>query len=137
MPIDEGVNVDLQFLILEVKKQSSASLSYIQNPTKPKLKKIKSRENYVDNLKKTLENKSYFNLHKEDEKRQVNYFRALITIASNLERCADYFERIASPILRKESPTLSRYRVMNNVHSISSTCLPSRKFDRITSKDSS
>ncbi len=91
MPIDEGVNVDLQFLILEVKKQARASLSYVQNPTRQKLSKIRNREDYVDNLKKTLENKSYFNIHKENEKRQVNYFRALITIASNLERCADSF----------------------------------------------
>ena len=30
MPIDEGVNVDLQFLILEVKKQARASLSVIE-----------------------------------------------------------------------------------------------------------
>ncbi|HIL98715.1 MAG: PhoU domain-containing protein [bacterium] len=104
MPIDEGVNVDLQFLILEVKKQAGASLSFIQNPTKQKLKKIRSREDYVDNLKKTLENKSYFNLHKEEEKRQVNYFRALITIASNLERCADFFERIAEQMTYVENP---------------------------------
>ena len=96
MPIDEGVNVDLQFLILEVKKQAQASLSYIEKPTKQKLAKILGRENYVNNLKKTLENKSYFNLNLEDEKKQLNYFRALITIAQNLEHCADYFERVAN-----------------------------------------
>lgn len=93
MPIDEGVNVDLQFLIVEVKKQARASLSYLEKPTRGKLKKIKEREDYVDNLKNTLENKSYYQIHRlENDDRQMNYFKALITIAANLERACDYFE---------------------------------------------
>ena len=44
MPIDEGVNVDLQFLIIEVKKQARASLSYLEKPTRGKLKKIKESQ---------------------------------------------------------------------------------------------
>ena len=103
MPIDEGVNVDVQFLILEVKKQAAASLSYIENPTPKKLTKIHSREDYINNLKNTLENKSYYNIHQHTgDKRQMNGFRALITIASNLERCADFFERIAEQITYAE-----------------------------------
>ncbi len=95
MPIDEGVNVDLQFLIVEVKKQARASLSYLEKPSAGKLKKIKDREDYVDNLKNTLENKSYFQIHRlDDDDRQMNYFKALITIAANLERSSDYFENI-------------------------------------------
>lgn len=95
MPIDEGVNVDLQFLIVEVKKQARASLSYIGKPTPSKSRKIKEREDYVDNLKNTLENKSYYQIHRlDDDDRQMNYFKALITIASNLERISDFFENI-------------------------------------------
>jgi hypothetical protein len=48
MPIDEGVNIDLQFLILEVKKQARASLAMLEKPTGTKLAKIKTREDYVD-----------------------------------------------------------------------------------------
>ncbi|MBD3646480.1 MAG: hypothetical protein HUJ31_03285, partial [Pseudomonadales bacterium] len=96
MPLDEGADVDLQFLILEVKKQARASLSAIDRPTQKKLEKIRDREDYVDNLKNSLENKSYFNIHRlVQEERQVNYYKALITIASNLERCADFFDNIA------------------------------------------
>ena len=96
MPIDEGVNIDLQFLILEVKKQAKASLACIERPSAAKIGRIRVREDYVDNLKNTLENKSYFNIHQNvEEDRQLNYYRALITIASNLERCADFFEHIA------------------------------------------
>ena len=47
MPIDEGVNIDLQFLILEVKKQSKASLAMIERPSEAKLEKIRVREVYV------------------------------------------------------------------------------------------
>lgn len=99
MPLDEGADVDLQFLILEVKKQAKASLSAIDKPTAKKLQKIRDREDYVDNLKNSLENKSYFNIHHlVQEERQVNYYKALITIASNLERCADFFENIAGQL---------------------------------------
>ncbi len=105
MPIDEGVNIDLQFLILEVKKQARASLSAIEKPTPAKVSRIRVREDYVDNLKNTLENKSYFNIHQQvEEERQVNYFRALITIGSNLERCADFFEHIAEEMLHVDEP---------------------------------
>lgn len=94
MPIDEGIDTDLRFLILEVKKQAKASLAIIERPTIGKLEKIRIREDYVDNLKNTLENKCYFNIHSQEEG-EINYFRAVITIASNLERCADFFESIA------------------------------------------
>ncbi len=105
MPIDEGVNIDLQFLILEVKKQGRASLSMIDKPTKGKVRKIRVREDYVDNLKNTLVNKSYFNIHRHVEhERQMNYFKALITIATNLERCADFFESIADQMLQVGDP---------------------------------
>lgn len=103
MPIDEGINTDLRFLILEVRKQARASLSSIERPTPAKLEKIKVREDYVDNLKNTLENKSYFNIHRQEE-RQMNYYRAVITIASNLERCADFFEAIASQMEHVKDP---------------------------------
>lgn len=105
MPIDEGVNIDLQFLILEVKKQARASQSVIEKPTPAKINKIRNREDYVDNLKNTLENKSYFNIHRHvGEERQMNYFKALITIASNLERCADFFEHIADQMTHVKDP---------------------------------
>lgn len=113
MPIDEGVNTDLQFLILEVKKQARASLGVIEKPSDAKINRIRVREDYVDNLKNTLENKSYFNIHQHvEEPRQMNYFRALITIASNLERCADFFEHIAEEMSYVEDPErLSEFEI--------------------------
>jgi phosphate uptake regulator len=105
MPIDEGVNIDLQFLILEVKKQARASLAMLETPTGTKLAKIKTREDYVDNLKNTLETKSYFNIHQRAEgDGQVNYFRALISIGADLERCSDFFESIARQMQHVSDP---------------------------------
>ena len=103
MPIDEGINTDLRFLILEVKKQARASLAAIERPTGGKLEKIRIREDYIDNLKNTLENKSYFNIHRQEEQ-QMNYYRAVITIASNLERSADFFESIALQMQHVKDP---------------------------------
>jgi phosphate uptake regulator len=95
MPVDEGLNVDLQFLILEVRKLARASASVIDNPTATKIKKVNTREKFIDNLKNTLESKSYFNIHRQEEGR-MNHFKAVITIASNLKRMADFFNSISS-----------------------------------------
>ena len=103
MPVEEGVNIDLQFLLLEVKKQAKASASMIERPSKHKLERIRVRESYIDNLKNTLENKSYFKIHHQEE-RQMNYYKALITIASNLERCADFFTAIAEEMQQVAKP---------------------------------
>ena len=54
MPIDEGLNIDLRFLILEVKKQARASASVVDKPSPAKIKKINVREHFIDNLKDTL-----------------------------------------------------------------------------------
>lgn len=103
MPINEGVKVDLQFLILEVKKQARASLSVIEKPTVKKVDKIQAREDYIDSLKNTLVNKSYYNIHQPVEGvRQLNYFKTLITIAHNLERCADFFDNISHQMVSIE-----------------------------------
>ncbi|MDB4068442.1 phosphotransferase [Pseudomonadales bacterium] len=103
MPIDEGLNVDLRFLILEVKKQARASASVVDKPSPAKIKKINVREHFIDNLKDTLESKCYFNIHREEEG-QINQFRAIITIAVNLERCADFFISIANQMSHVKEP---------------------------------
>jgi len=95
MPLEQGLNSDLQFLILEVKKQGRASLSVIEKPSVKKIARIKSREYFIDNLKNTIENKSYFSIHRQADG-DINHYKAIITIASNLERCADFFENIAN-----------------------------------------
>ncbi|MCB1646341.1 MAG: phosphotransferase [Pseudomonadales bacterium] len=105
MPIDEGINVDLQFLLLEVRKQARASLSVIDKPSARKIQRIRAREFYVDTLKNTLVNKSYFNIHNQSpHERQVNYYKSVITIAANLERCADFFENIADQMQYTNEP---------------------------------
>jgi phosphate uptake regulator len=105
MPFDQGLNSDLQFLILEVKKQGRASWSVIENPTPKKVAKIKSREFFIDNLKNTIEHKSYFNIHRQEEG-EINHFKAIITIASNLERCADFFESIGTQMSHVHDHTI-------------------------------
>jgi len=96
MPIAEDVNVDLNFLILETKKQAMASQSSLEKTSPAKIKKIKDREDYIENLKNTVIHKSYHHMQKVvDSKRDFNYFKALIRIAANLERISDFFENIA------------------------------------------
>jgi len=96
MPIDEDVNVDIKFLILETKKQATASQNILEKPIPAKLEKIKSREDHIDNLKNTVIHKSYYQMQNVvKNKRESNYFKALIRISSNLERISDFFENIA------------------------------------------
>lgn len=135
MPFDEGINTDLRFLILEVGKQAKASLAAIERPTVRKLEKIRIREDYVDNLKNTIENKCYFNIHRQEEG-QMNYNRAVITIASNLERCADFFEAIAEQMEYVKDPENFRpfelrryYRVIYRAIDAIYTALTERNLD--------
>ena len=96
MPIVEDVNVDLKFLILETKKQAMASQSILEKTSPAKIKKIKDREDHIENLKNTVIHKSYHHMQKVvDSKREFNYFKALIRIAASLERISDFFDNIA------------------------------------------
>lgn len=94
MPIDEGIDTDLRFLILEVRKQLDSVRAHLKQPTSAKLKRITVKDDYVDQLKDAIENKCNTFIYVNQRKQPV-YFQALISIATSLERIADYLVQIA------------------------------------------
>lgn len=97
MPLDEGINTDLCFLLLEVQRQAKATLGVLQNPETPKRGTISHRDDYVDRLRDTIANKGYFNIftiHASDS-REASYTRALLSIANQLELMGGHFVELA------------------------------------------
>ncbi|MCB2187003.1 MAG: phosphotransferase [Deltaproteobacteria bacterium] len=83
---------NFRFLILEVKKQVEQTVGFLQNPGSKLKEKIDSADDYIDNMKSLIEDKSYgyvtSTLHLT--KQRTNLMRSVNTIASNLERIGDF-----------------------------------------------
>lgn len=110
MPLDEGLDTDLRFLLLEVTRQAKASRSSLLNPEKDKSLTLITRDHYVDRLRDTIENKGYFHIFNinPQQTRQAAGLRAIISIASHLESMGGHFVKIAKQSKRlKDSQWLS------------------------------
>jgi len=92
----EGVRRNLNFIILEVRKQLESAQTYIETPSIKLHEKVSQREDYVDNLKSLIENECYHRIFKSEgiDYLTVNLLRAIITTAGNLERIGDFMVNI-------------------------------------------
>ena len=87
---NDGMGENLQFLIIEVRKQLEKSSKYFQRPSKRLLEKMEARDDYIDNLKSIIQKKSYRQAGRRDGKTiNLSLVRAVDTVASNLELIAD------------------------------------------------
>lgn len=90
--IIESLNENLRFIVLETAKQLDSTLAYIREPEDMKYRDIIERDNYVDNLKVTIEDLCFSRLASpeiETSKADADVVRAVHIIAVNLERIAD------------------------------------------------
>jgi phosphate uptake regulator/aminoglycoside phosphotransferase len=93
----ESIDENLKFLILEVESQVRLTFRLLNDADIDLLEKITSKDDYVDNLKKIIENDCFSRIHGsraagDDE---VNYIRSAQAICVNLERIADFCVNIA------------------------------------------
>jgi phosphate uptake regulator len=88
----ESIEENFRFLALEVVNQAKATASFLDAPSHALFDKIVSRDDYIDNLKNIIENKSFSKIHSDAgiTKRSIDHIRALHIIAVNLERIADF-----------------------------------------------
>lgn len=96
MRAHEGIEENLRFLIIEVEKQLQRTGAYLVKPNRPALAKIVDGDDYIDNLKAIIQSKS-FNAAAEaasSSHESVALLRTFEVIASNLERIADFCEKI-------------------------------------------
>jgi phosphate uptake regulator len=93
--LHEGIEENLRFLIIEVEKQLQRTGVYLAKPNKAALAKIIDGDDYIDNLKATIQSKSFGSAaqgtHGPETLAQLRTYEV---IASNLERVADFCEKV-------------------------------------------
>jgi phosphate uptake regulator len=112
MRAHEGIEENLRFLIIEVEKQLQRTGAYLVKPNKPALAKIVDGDDYIDNLKAIIQSKSFTAAAEaaNSSHDSVALLRTFEVIASNLERIADFCEKIIVQVGYIDRPNVySRY----------------------------
>jgi phosphate uptake regulator len=102
----EGVEKNLRFMVVEVGKQLENSFQLMRQPSQSLARIIYSSDNYIDTLKSYVEKKtiSGFRNTPKMDRQTADRFRALVTVANNLERIADFCVNIAGQMDHMGSP---------------------------------
>jgi phosphate uptake regulator/aminoglycoside phosphotransferase len=110
MRILEGIEENLRFMVLEVSKQVGSALSVVERPDPERVRRIESRDDYIDNLKSVIENACWGRIHgsRETNKRMLDVVRAANIVNTNLERLADYAVNIVSQVQYLTDPNFIR-----------------------------
>ena len=100
MRILEGIEENFRFMVLEVSKQVASALLAVERPDPERIKRIESRDDYIDNLKSVIENACFTALHDvaKPSVQEVAHIRAMHIIGNNLERIGDHATNIAENI---------------------------------------
>jgi len=95
MYILESVEENLRFLILEVQKQLERTKQYILAPKLDLLDSILARDDYIDNLKTTIQRKCFSTVtsSSDEEPSHATSLTAVVIVADNLEKIADFCEK--------------------------------------------
>jgi len=111
MQLPAGLDENFRFMILEVRKQLEETLSCLAEPTLARREKITNRDDYIDSMKGLIEEKSFSCLVGQPvDRATANLLRCLITMASNLERIADFAVNVVGQLqYLGEARLLDRY----------------------------
>jgi phosphate uptake regulator/aminoglycoside phosphotransferase len=111
MHIHNGIEENLRFLILEVKKQLERTKAYIDNPTLELLDLVLSRDDYVDNLKSVIQRKCFSSAAQGEDQdpAALDALKAVNVVAANLERIADFCEKIIRQLTYVEDEEILRH----------------------------
>jgi phosphate uptake regulator len=90
----EGIEENLRFLIIEVEKQLQRTATYLRKPNQAALAKIIDGDDYIDNLKAVIQSKSFGAAAEGSPSHELALLRTYEVIASNLERIADFCEKV-------------------------------------------
>jgi phosphate uptake regulator len=87
----------LETLWVEISGQIYATAALLDHPSSSIFNKINSRDDYIDNLKTTIENECFSRIHGDEplSKEEINKIRTIQIICVNLERIADFCVNIA------------------------------------------
>ncbi len=106
----EGIEENFRFMVLEVTKQIEATQQVLDKPDPDKILKIENRDDYIDNLKSVIENKCFSRIHTGfgNDKRSIDFVRAVNIITSNLERLADHAVNVVMQVQYLRDPAFPR-----------------------------
>lgn len=96
--INGNIEENLRFQIIEVQSQLNKTERYIKNPSHDLLDSILSRDDYIDNLKTTIQRKCFSQAADKANANKNDTLKAMSTVASNLESIADFCEKIVRQI---------------------------------------
>ena len=106
-----GIQENFNFLITEVIGQANDAFIYLNTFEQDLFDKIVSRDDYIDNLKSTIENDCFSAIYcsRETDQTAINLIRSTNIITVNLERIADFSVNITRQVefLRDRSIWLS------------------------------
>jgi phosphate uptake regulator len=111
MRVHAGIEENLRFLIIEVEKQLQRTGQYLLEPNRTTLSRIVDGDDYIDNLKTIIHSKSYTAAADAGQRHEpVALLRTLEVIATNLERTADFCEKVIVQVGYIDRPNVySRY----------------------------
>jgi phosphate uptake regulator len=85
------VTENLKFMIHEVRAQVEQTLEYFNQPSRALVDRIRARDDYVDTMKSLILDKTFRLLQGSGlTKKEVQLLRSTNTVATNLERIADF-----------------------------------------------
>jgi len=96
MIVHEGIEENLRFLILEVRKQVEKTRKFLARPSRKLLDSVRAKDDYIDNLKSIIQRKCFKHAVRDTKLQQaeIDLLKAIEIVAVNLERVADFSENI-------------------------------------------
>ncbi len=103
----DEIRENFTFLTLEVSGQVQATFDLLNEPGERIFSHICSRDDYIDNLKSTIENACFSRIHGKDSlaTKEINTIRSIHIICVNLERIADFCVNVARQLEYLSSST--------------------------------
>jgi phosphate uptake regulator/aminoglycoside phosphotransferase len=108
----QGIDENLRFLVLEVRKQLLSTSDFLQAPTPKKFEKLLSKDDYIDNLKDVILRKCFSSVPQSGDAgdASVAFLKAVDVVAVNLERIADFCENIVGQTAYVKPQVLARQK---------------------------
>ena len=96
MIVQEGIEENLRFLTLEVRKQVEKTRRFLARPSRELLDAVRAKDDYIDNLKSIIQRKCFQHAIKDKQLKQpeIDLLKSIEVIAVNLERMSDFCENI-------------------------------------------
>lgn len=108
----EALDKNFRFIGLEVIKQVDGALRMLDEPDPGLIRRIRTRDDYIDHLKSIIENTAFAHLGRFGSltKETIDTIRSLNVVTANLERIADHAVNVALQIEHLEDPAfIHRY----------------------------